>query len=460
MRVCVVGGGITGLTAAYRLKRRGADVTLYEGSARAGGLLGSERFGEFVVETGPDSILSEKPWALSLAEELGLGPDIIRTQSGPHGAYIVHKGQLVRIPEGFSLLAPTDLWAMARTPLLSVPGKLRMLAELVVPRRRDSGDESLQSYVVRRLGRETFERLAQPLASGIYGADPDKLSLASTMPRFLDMEREHGSVIRGLTARRKRESPRAAPSGARYGLFAAFRGGMQTLIDALSRELEGQVQLQHMVTRIERDQDGYNVEVRGALHGFDAVLVALPAHVAGQILYGLSAQLAQKLFEIEYASAATVSFIWPRAAIAHPLDAYGFVVPVAEKRDILASTWASAKWAGRAPDDKALIRVFVGGYAGQHLVSASDDELSSLCRRELGELMGIRAAPEWTKVLRYPRAMPQYHVGHLDKVAAIEALVAEQPGLELAGNAYRGAGIPDAVNSANLAVERLMNRLS
>jgi oxygen-dependent protoporphyrinogen oxidase len=330
-----------------------------------------------------------------------------------------------------------------------------MAADLVLPRRVVE-DESLESYVVRRLGRETFERLAQPLVSGIYGAHPDKLSLRATMPRFLDMERDHGSIIRGLRARLSKEgASKEGTAGARYGLFAAFRGGMQTLIDALRESLGSAVHTGHMVTAVGRDADGYTVEVRGAQHGYDALLIALPAHIAGQILYGLDAPLAHKLFEIEYASAATVTFAFDRSAIKHALDAYGFVVPAAEGREIIASTWASVKYRGRAPEDKVLIRVFIGGHTGQHLLAESDASLVAIGMRELSQLVDVAAAPDWSRVVRYPRAMPQYHVGHFARVAVIEALAQKYPHFALAGNAYRGVGIPDAVKSANDAVERI-----
>jgi oxygen-dependent protoporphyrinogen oxidase len=353
-------------------------------------------------------------------------------------------------------MAPTSAAAMLRSPLMSWRGKLRMAADLVLPRGSDE-DESLESYVVRRLGRETFERLAQPLVSGIYGARPDKLSLRATMPRFLEMEREYGSVIRGLRARARKAGEGAGTAGARYGLFAAFRGGMQTLIDALRNDLGERVHTGHMVTAVGRDRDGYTVEVRGAEHGYDALLIALPAHIAGQVLYALDAPLAHKLFEIEYASAATVTFAFDRAAIRHPLDAYGFVVPAIERREIIASTWASVKYAGRAPDDKALIRVFIGGHTGQHLLAESDAALVAIAMRELSALMSVGAAPDWSRVVRYPRAMPQYHVGHFERVAVIDALAAKHPRFALAGNAYRGVGIPDAVKSAEDAVERLLS---
>ena len=459
MRVCVIGGGIAGLTAAYRLKQHGADVEVFEGGPRVGGLLGTECFDGFVVETGADSILTEKPWAMELAEELGLAREVIQTEAGPRGAYIVHAGKLERVPDGFSLMAPTDLLAMARSPVMSWPGKLRMALDLVLPKRRASDDESLQSYVERRLGREAFERLAQPLVSGIYGADPQKLSLAATMPRFVEMEREHGSVIRGLWARQRAAQGGASvkAAGARYGLFAAFRGGMQSLVDALASRLEGSIRLRHLVTAIEHDADGsISVEVRGAFHGYDALIVAVPAHVAAQILPSFDPELSRHLFGIPYASAATVTCAFPRAAIPHPLDAFGFVVPATENREILASTWASVKYAGRAPADKALIRVFVGGYTGQHLVDRRDDELLEIARRELRELLGVTEPPEWFRVARFLRAMPQYHLGHQARVAEIEALTQKHRRFALAGNAYRGVGIPDAIKSANDAVARVL----
>ncbi len=462
MRVAVIGGGISGLSAAYRLKQHGHDLTVFEGSTRAGGILGTELRDGYVIETGPDSILSEKPWALKLAEELGLANEIIKTRSHPRGAYVVNHGKLVRVPEGFSLMAPTDFGQMASTPLLSTHGKLRMALDLALPRGHAGADESLESFVVRRLGRETFERLAQPLVGGIYGADPARLSLRATMPRFLDLETAHRSVSLGLRARQREAVERGAgpASGARYGLFAAFRRGMQTFVDALVKQLDGAVETQSIVTSLERDQDGFHVEVRGQSQTFDAVIVALPAHIAANLVRPIDRALCSELEAIAYGSAATVTFAFDRAQIAHALDAFGFVVPAIERRGIIASTWASVKYEGRAPEGKVLIRVFVGGYQGQHLVERSDGELTALARRELGDLVGLRGDPEFVRVVRYMKAMPQYHVGHLSRVARIEALLKQHPRFALAGNAYRGVGIPDAVKSgedAALAIEATKN---
>ncbi|HEX5660685.1 MAG TPA: protoporphyrinogen oxidase [Polyangiales bacterium] len=455
MRVCVIGGGISGLTAAYRLMQSGAEVELLEGSSRVGGLLGTERVDDTVVETGADSILTEKPWAIALAEELGLRDQVIATRKGPRGSFLVHRGKLVPIPTGFSLIAPADLKALARSSVLSAAGKLRAAAELVVPRASHE-DESLEGFVVRRLGRELFDNLAQPLAGGIYGADPSKLSLRATMPRFLDYERDYGSVIRGVRARQSS----GATSGARYGLFAAFKGGMQQLIDALEKALAGRIHTRSVVTSLEGDEQGYRVEVRGQVKSYDAIVVALPSHVAARLLRTFDPALSSSLGEIAYGSAATVTLRWKLADIPRRMDAFGFVVPVVEHRGIIASTWASVKYEGRAPDDTALIRVFIGGHRGQHLVEYDDKELLALARRELEALIGVRAQPEWTLVKRYIHAMPQYHLGHLARVAKIEALAEKHERFALAGNAYRGVGIPDAVRSGEEAAKHITASLS
>jgi oxygen-dependent protoporphyrinogen oxidase len=458
MRVCVIGGGISGLTAAYRLQKGGALVDVLEGSHRAGGLLGSVLLEQHVVETGADSILTEKPWALRLAEELGLQSEIIATRASQRGAYIVHDGKLARIPQGFSLIAPSDLLALSASPLLSARGKARAALELFIPPRDPKApDESLEDFVVRRLGRELFDRLAQPLAGGIYGADPKKLSLAATMPRFIALEQQYGSVIRGLREKAKLQSAQeGAASGARYGLFAAFKGGMQTFVDALEKQLQTPVETGSTVTSIERDERGYRVEVRGSMRSYDALVLALPAYVAAGLLAEVDRELALELGGIEYGSAATVTLSWPRAAVPHALDAFGYVVPVIENRAVIASTWASVKYEGRAPEDKALLRVFLGGHRGQHLVQYGDEELIGLARRDLRELVGVSAEPDWTRVVRYVRAMPQYHVGHLERVGRIEALERRHLRFALAGNAYRGVGIPDAVKSGEDAAQRLL----
>lgn len=451
MKVIVVGGGLAGLTAGYRLLQAGHDVSVREASARVGGILGTVEHDGFVVETGPDSIISTKPAAVELAKELGIEHRIVRTNDAHRGAYVLHKGRLVHVPEGFSLMAPTRWSPWATTPIMSWAGKLRAGLEPLVPRRRGPGEESMAHFVARRFGDEVLDRLAQPLIGGIYGGDPERLSLEATMPRFVDMERSHGSVIRGMLVAQRRKSEQAA-SGARYGLFVAFDKGMQVLIDALASRLEGRITLEAPVQSVERAGDGWRVDGEDT----DAVVIALPAWRAAKLLGALDAPLAHGLEAIRYGSAATVTFAWPREQVPHALDAFGLVVPSVERRSILAATFSSVKWPGRAPDGQVLLRVFLGGTNAPDVCDLDDEALAAMARRELSRLMGISAEPRFTTVLRYQRAMPQYQVGHKERVAALEQKLSRHAGLVLAGNAYRGVGIPDTIAYASKAAAKLV----
>jgi oxygen-dependent protoporphyrinogen oxidase len=454
-RIVVVGGGISGLAAAHRLKELSPalEVTVLEAGDRVGGLIGTEHTGGFTIELGPDAILTEKPWALDLARRLGLEDQIVRTRAEYSGAYVVARGKLERVPEGFSLVAPARLRDFARTPILSPLGKARALMDLVLPRREAASDEGLESFVVRRFGREVFDRLAQPLVGGIYGADPEALSLAATMPRFVDMEKKHRSLILALKARSKAHVNEAA-SGARYGLFISFARGNGTLVDALTKSLGATVRTKARVEDVTKHGAGYRVRLEhGEALDADAVIVALPAGLASTVLASVDSVLSARLLGIPYGSAATVTLAWKRADIPHALDAYGFVVPLAEKREILASTWASQKWPGRAPADSVLIRVFFGGSEHGYTLDYDDARLIKIARRELEGLIGVRAEPLLTRVGRYRNAAPHYLLGHRDRVAAIEERAAENPGLWLAGNAYRGVGIPDSIHSGERAAE-------
>ncbi|MGF1466879.1 MAG: protoporphyrinogen oxidase [Sandaracinaceae bacterium] len=457
MRTVVVGGGLSGLTAAHRLLALDpdADVTVLEASTRPGGILGTIERDGFVIETGPDSILREKPAAVELARELGLEGELIETRAAHRGAYVVAQGRLERVPSGFNLMAPTRLQPWMGAGLVSAPGRLRALLDLALPARRDPTDESLASFVRRRFGGEVLERLAQPLVGGIYGGDPDRLSLAATMPRFVAMEREAGSVIRGMR-RRERQRAAEAGTGARYGLFVAFRRGMQTLVDALVERLGPRLRSEARVRGLERDRGRWRLRLDGGeATEADRVLLALPAPVSARLLEGHHRALAESLAAIPYGSAATVTFAWPREAIPHPMRAFGFVVPAVERRAVLAATFSSVKWPGRAPDGQELIRVFIGGAHGQDAVDRRDEELVALARRELRSLLGIQAAPRFAIVVRYREAMPQYHLRHRRRADLIEAWQSDLGGLRLAGNAYRGVGVPDAIAYARARADEL-----
>ena len=466
-KIVVVGGGVAGLAAAHRLTEIAprAQVSLLEASDRTGGLVGTEVTDGFVMEKGPDSILTEKPWAVAVARRLGIDGRLVGTCTGPRGAYVVHRGRLVPIPDGFALLAPTNTMALARTPVLSLWGKARAGFDLFLPRGPVRDDESLGSFVTRRFGREVLERLAQPLAGGIYGADPNVLSLSATMPRFLEIEREHRSVILGLRHRAKKmregARQRAKASGARYGLFVSFDEGMQVLTDALAARLGDRIQLRAGLASLRREGEPARWKLRledGRELSADAVILALPAHRTAGFVGAFDATLGKQLAAIPYGSSATATFAFRREQVGHALDAFGFVVPTVERRSIIASTWASEKYPGRAPDGFCLLRAFVGGTARPEVAGMDDDAVREAALADLRELMRIEGEPTLSRVHRYAEAMPQYEVGHLGRVAEIEQRVLTHDGLRLAGNAYRGAGVPDSIHSGEVAAEGLVER--
>ncbi len=464
MRLIVVGGGLSGLAAAHRAvelareRGRPLELTLLEGADRLGGTIQTERRDGFLVECGPDSFLSEKPWALALCRRLGVQDRLIGTDDRFRRVFVVFRGRLHPLPDGFQLLAPTRFGPLLASSLFSWPGKLRMACDLLLPR-GGHPDESLGAFVRRRLGREALERVAQPLVAGIYTADPDELSLGATMPRFLEMERRERSVILALwRAARRAPAEHAGTSGARWSLFVTFAEGMEELIRLLATRLPpGAVRLKERVSAVERDGAGWRVTTAGgaAVTG-DALILAPEAHQVARLLRYLDPGLAHLLEGIPYASSATVTLAYRRADVRHPLDGFGFVVPQVEHRPVIAGTFSSVKYPERAPEGHALLRVFIGGALNESVLEAEDAALVGIARGELGELLGATAAPLFTRVARYPRAMPQYHVGHAVRAEAIELAMARHPGLRLAGGAYRGVGIADCVRSGEEAAEKLL----
>jgi protoporphyrinogen/coproporphyrinogen III oxidase len=465
MRLVVVGAGISGLAAAHRAVERAREqgrpleLTVLEGADRVGGTIQTEHRDGFLVECGPDSFLSEKPWALALCQRIGLEERLIRTDDRRRRTFVVWDGRLHPLPEGFQLLAPTRLAPLLASRLFSWPGKLRMVCDLVLPRGGDP-DESLGAFVRRRLGREALERVAQPLVAGIYTADPDELSLAATMPRFLEMERRERSVILALwRAARRAPAQHAGASGARWSLFVTFARGMEELVQALVARLPaGAVRLKERVVGVARDDGGrWRVATAGgAAYEADALVLAPEAHQAARMLRYVDPGLAHLLEGISHASSATVSLAYRRAEVGHPLDGFGFVVPHVARRPIIACTFSSVKYAGRAPADHVLLRVFLGGALNEAAVEGDDAALVATAREQIGPLLGITAAPALARVTRHLHAMPQYHVGHEARATAIEQAVARHPGLELAGGAYRGVGIADCVRSGEGAAERVL----
>ena len=470
-RAVVIGGGISGLTACYRLARQARasdlplDVMLLEASDRLGGVIATRHEDGLLIEEGPDCFLATKPEGVELCDELGLGTELIGTTSEHRRSFIVRHSALVPVPQGFYLLAPGSLWPFVSTRAFSWPGKLRMAMDLVLPRRDASeDDESLADFVTRRLGAEALERMAQPLVGGIYTADPHHLSMQATMPQFLEMERRHRSLILALRKRQRQAyTQHSGVSGARYGLFASFLNGMQTLVDALADRLPaGTVHLQTPVRSVRRDPDRRRWSISpqdGPALEADALCLALTAPQAGKLLSGLDCKLATGLHDIPYATSAIVTLACDRADIAHPLNGMGFVVPAVERRNLIACSFSSVKFAGRAPEGKVLLRAFVGGAVEGEQALWHDTKLRDAVRGDLRELLGLTGKPELSQVTRHPSAMPQYHVGHLARVERLEATARRWPGLALAGNAYHGVGVPDCIRSGNGAARSMLSDL-
>jgi oxygen-dependent protoporphyrinogen oxidase len=467
--VAIIGGGITGLAAAHRLRelalsnQRPIEIVLFESDARLGGALETLHHNGLTIETGADSFLSEKPWAMNLAGRLGLSSQLIRTQEQFRKTMVVRRGRLLPIPEGFSLMAPSYLGPVLRSSLFSPLGKARMMFEPLVPCRRMTTDESLASFVTRRLGREVLDRVAQPLAAGIYTADPAMLSAQSTMPRFVEMERRYGSVIRGLrAAARTRDTDSRHISGARWSLFVSFAGGIEALVNALSERLPRVIRYNSQVRQLVRDDNsGWSLVLAdGKRYSAALAICAAPAFEAARLLEPHDSRTAAALAKISYASAATVNLVWPMADFPHPPDSFGFVVPVIERRKIIAGSFSSLKFPARAPADLLLARVFLGGALQTAMMELDDSAMVTAARDEFRALLGVSAPPLFTFVRRWPRSMPQYAVGHRDRIAEIRSEAAQLPHLLLAGAYLDGVGIPDCIHSGETAAEAAFAKLA
>lgn len=472
-RIVIIGGGISGLAAAHRLTERRAsenlplEILLLEGSGRLGGIIRTHRRDGFLLEGGPDSFISEKPEALALAERVGIGDQLIETNTAHRRSFIVRSGKLHPVPEGFQLLAPSRFWPFVTSGIFSWSGKARMALDLVLPKRaaaNGSDDESLAQFVRRRFGQEALERIAQPMVGGIYTADPEQLSLRATMPRFLEMESAHRSLIRAMWRARRKQSVKASrgTSGARYSLFLSFKDGMQTLVEAVAAKLpETSVQLKKSVGALQYDGAAQHWKVRtGANETIeaDAVCLALPTYAAADLLREVDEPLADELDGISYASTATINLAYRREDVPHALDGFGFVSPVIERRATLACTFSSVKFSHRAPEGFVLLRAFVGGALQPENFMLDEDCMLATVREDLRLLLGIDKAPLFSLIEKWPRSMPQYHLGHIDKVARINSRLSHFLTLKLAGNAYDGAGIPDSIRSGEKAADEILSK--
>jgi protoporphyrinogen/coproporphyrinogen III oxidase len=468
-RVVIIGGGITGLSAAYYLQEEAKvaglplEYTILEAADRWGGKVQTEHIdhdeGAFVIESGPDSFITQKPWGWQLARELGLDSHVQPTNDKRRQIFVLTKGRPVPLPDGVMLIVPTRLKPFALSPLISPLGKLRMGLDLFIRPRLDNEDETLADFIRRRLGSEALDKIAEPLLSGIYNAQAESQSIMATFPRFRDIESKHGSLIRGMLAARANGRPNGAgsvPDAPKPpSAFVSFRSGMSELIDRLLIELTGDCRLNTAVVALEQTGDGYiihleNCEQLTAGH----VILTVPAYESARLLEKTAPVAAVELRDIRYVSTGTVSLAYRRSEIGHPLNGFGIVIPRSEQRDINAITWTSTKFDNRAPANHALLRVFFGGSRTPHMMEIDDSTLLATVRRELEAIMGINATPVFHRIYRWRDATPQYDVGHLDRVNAIELNL--PPRLYVTGSPYRGIGLPDCIHQAQQTAGKII----
>lgn len=458
--VAIIGGGIAGLVCAYRLRQCAPDlsIALFEASERLGGKALTERIetdaGTFIVEAGPDSLLTQKPWGLELVKELGLSDEVVPINSISPGVSVLKGGRLFPLPHGLVLLAPTAIGPFVRSRLLSVLGKGRVALEMVLPAAKKDGDESLAAFVARRFGRETLDWLAEPLMAGIYNAEPERLSLLATFPQFRQLERMHGSVIRGL-----RKTRRPSGNGRRGPAFVSLRGGMGRIAEALALEVSGIAHYRAAVAALDAGAErGARLRLsNGRTVSASVLVVATPAAQAADLLSELSPRTSDALRALRTVNAGNLSFAVRSDAVQKPPPGYGVVIPRREGRPINAVTFASSKFPGRAPGGWTLIRAFFGGARSPQTMELDDAEVTRLILDELRHLFGISGEPAFVRIHRWPAGSPQYDVGHLERIAAIEQSL--PPGVYLTGSAYRGVGIPDLVREAGRAAELALRYL-
>lgn len=447
--VAIVGGGISGLSTAYYLSKAGISSTLIEARPRLGGVIHTEHIQNCVIEAGPDSFISVKPWAMDLIRELGMESDVIGSNDHERVTYIRRRGRLVPLPDGVQMLVPTKILPMIVTPLVSWPAKVRMGLEYF---RRPSAvrpdDRSVAEFVEDHYGREAVDYLAEPLLAGIYGGDPAELSVTSVLPRFVEIEKQYGSLTRGVLAERpKVEGPRSP-------LFRTLRNGLGSLVDAVWKGAGRMTVVHGAVNAMERVRDGFRLRIAGDWLSADHVVLACEAHQAARLMPTVDGRGAELLASIAYNSSTTVAFGFERSAVREQMRGFGFLVPKQERRRLLACTWVGNKFPHRVPETLAVLRCFAGG---DPVAAETDGALVFAMREEIREIAGVRAEPLFSEVFRWPLSMAQYTVGHAVRIAELESRMTSLPGLYLAGNAYHGIGVPDCVRMGRQAAERIAN---
>jgi oxygen-dependent protoporphyrinogen oxidase len=465
-RIAIIGGGISGLSAAYTLEQKRQSGTpveyvLFESSPRLGGVLVTDRVDGCVVEAGPDSFLTEKTWAADLCVKIDLGDQLIGSNDSERKTYILAKGKLVLIPDGLTFMVPTKIMPTVFSPLFSVRTKLRMAAEWFHLPRKGAEDETVAEMVERHYGPEMVDLLADPLLSGVYGGEASQLSVRAVLPRFADMESKYGSLGRALLGARKEASKKAgaAMNLPTRPLFTSLKDGMQQMVNALVARLDAKaLKTSASVQSVIRQDNGWTVCAGYQTDHFDAVIVATPTHAAAVVLEAAEENLARDLGEIKYTSSVTVTLGYDEKVRRSLPPGFGFLVPRGAGHRMLAATFVHNKFPHRAPENRALIRCFLGGARDEQIMQASENDILQIVRGELRQILGAALNPDplFARVYKWKSAMAQYSVGHLARLQRIEALRQKLPGLALAGNGYNGIGVPDCVRSGAEAAGKIL----
>ena len=469
-KIVIIGGGIAGLAASYHIHEKIArnvsiGCTLLESSKKFGGKISTMRFDGFVVECGPDSFISQKPQAIELCKKLGLADRLTGTNPNHSNTYVYLNNKLVTMPDGLSLMIPTKFMPFIFSPLFSWPGKIRMGMDLFIPKKKNNDDESLASFVRRRMGKEALQKMAEPMLAGIYASDPELMSINSTFPMFVQTEQKYRSLILGMLARKRKQMNHQikVPMGKQpFSLFMTLKNGLDEMVERLvEKSTTITFRSGTKVTDLSFARGVWNLTLNdGSSISSDAVILATPAKIAARLVEQTAPSLTGLLNQIRYVSTATVSIGYKKEGFPHPLDGFGFVVPQTEGKRILACTWTSSKFPERVPEEYVMLRCFVGGAMREELAELDEDAIGTMVREELLDLMGIDREPVFLKVFRYKKSNVQYHVGHATLIESVWAELKSFPGLFVTGSAYTGIGIPDCIRDGTLAAKKAIAFLS
>ena len=468
-KIVIIGGGIAGLSAAYQIhgeisKNTPLECTLLESSEKFGGKISTVRVDGFIIERGPDSFISQKPEAVALCKKLGLEDHLTGTSPDHPSTYVYLKNKLVTMPDGLSLMIPTKFIPFILSPLFSWMGKIRMGMDLFLPKRKGKDDESLASFVRRRMGKEALEKMAEPMLAGIYASDPELMSINSTFPMFVQTEQKYRSIILGMLARKREQMTRQAkvPPGKKpFSLFMTLKNGLDELVETLVKKATKIVfRLGVKVTNLSFAEEGWRLSLDdGSFMNADAVILATPAKISANLIEKFSPKVAGMLHQIRYVSTATATIAYKKEGFPHSLDGFGFVVPRVEGKRILACTWTSSKFPGRVPKEYVMLRCFVGGAMREELAELDEDTIGTMVREELLDIMGIDCEPVFLKVFRYKKANVQYHVGHAALIESVREELRSLPGIVVTGSAYTGVGIPDCIRDGTEAAKEVIEFL-